>query len=573
MECIFCNLAEIVETKNISDKCDIDKWRKINYETKLGKGTMILAAQGSRPEPIIFNINLKGWYRIYISLIKMRSDSYTHIKLTDDIWYTGIRPSSAFPPAKWCVSEYIEEVYWKSADLTNQKIIVAKPETTFSEITSGIVWIRCEEMTEDEVNKYQNNSEKNRCVQMHFDEDLYSDDVYKNECDYLMKPAMMKNSSVDFCSYEYSFDYDRCDKPSYLPILNSDKVWRNGDYKFNSLRDSFIKNLINFSKENNISLYAANRMSVSNFSTPYNRDSWNKKFVKNHPEFYCRNRDKSIVNVCSYAFDEVQQYVIGGMIEMIKQGFDGISMLYHRGMHIGFEKPVIDRFVKRYPNVDPFVLPVSDERLNGVWRDIMTEFMRKVKNTLESTFDRHIPINVITDYSLESSKNFGLDVEKWAEERLIDSASQADMETFEDLTDCMSDDNCEIIDMDKYKKRILDYPPIRRVFGTNVEYVCKNMKNYLALEEKYGVKIYNVLPWVHTVPIDQYEEIIEKMKLNGAKRFLSWNTNHLFSDLPEWHIVSSIGNYRDEKIVLRKHYRVLSLDNSCISHFNPNWRG
>ena len=563
----------ITDSKNISDICEIDKWRKINYETKLGKGTMLLAAQGSSPSSVEFDINLKGWHRIYISMIKLRSDSYTHIKLTDDLWYSGVRPSSAFPPAKWCVSEYIEEIYWKSADLTNQKIIMAKPGMTFGDFTSGLVWIRCVEMTESEINEHLNNLHKIPCVQTHFDEDLYSDEIYENEYDYLMKPAMMINSNADFCSYEYSFDYDRCDKTSYLPILNTDKGWRKGDYIFEEKKDKIIKNLLDFGKENKITFYAANRMSVSSFSTPYNRDSWNKKFVKNHWEFYCRNRDNSIVNVCSYAYDEVQQYVIDGMVQMIKYGFDGISMLYHRGMHIGFEKPVIENFKKRYPEINPYVLPASDERLNGIWCEIMTGFMRKVKNTLDSTFDRHIPINVITDYSLESSKRFGLDVEKWAEEGLIDSASQADMETFEDLTDCMCDDNPEIIDMDKYNKRILDYPPIRRIYGTDVEYVCKNMKNYLELEEKYGVKIYNVLPWVHTVTLEEYEKIIEKMKQCGAKRFLSWNTNHIFSNLPEWHIVSSIGNYRDEKIVLRKHYRVLSLDNSCISHFNPNWRG
>ena len=98
-------------------------------------------------------------------------------------------------------------------------------------------------------------------------------------------------------------------------------------------------------------------------------------------------------------------------------------------------------------------------------------------------------------------------------------------------------------------------------------------KKYNMIEEKYGVTVYHDLPWVNSLNVEEYENFVKLIKSNGAKKFLSWNTNHIATNLPEWHIVSSIGNHRDTDIVLRTHYRVLSLDNSCISHFNPNWRG
>ncbi len=573
MEYLFCDLPSIAENKeNIADGCYENKWRKIDYKTKMGKGIMLVAAQDAYPEKIKLNINLKGWFRIYVCLVKMRSESYTYIKLSDDICYTGLRTAKSLVPAKWCTTEYVEEVYWKCSDLTNQQVYLARPKANFM-CTSGLVWIRCEKMTEAEIKEYKDNMPKNRCVQMHFDEDSYAEDSFKCIDDYLIRLNMLEDSNTDFCSFEYSFDYDRAEVPHNMPILKHDKKWREGDIGFDAVKEEVYKKCLDFAHKQNIPLYAANRMSIANFSAPYSRESWNKKFVKENTQYYCKNRDGSIANVCSYAYDEVQQYAISNMLEMIQKGFDGISMIFHRGMYIGFDKPVIERFKCKYPDINPCTLPACDERLNGIWSDFMTEFMRRIRNSLDRYSDKRIPINVIADYGLESSKNFGVDVERWAKEKLIDSASQGDMETYEDLTDCMCDGNPDIIDMDKYSKRILDYPIIRRFFGTDPEYVCSRMNEYIKLEKEYGIKVYHVLPWVHSVDINDYEDIVTKMKENGAKRFLCWNTNHLAWDLPEWHIVSHIGNKRNKNIDIRKYYRVLSIDNSDISHFNPNWRG
>lgn len=59
----------------------------------------------------------------------------------------------------------------------------------------------------------------------------------------------------------------------------------------------------------------------------------------------------------------------------------------------------------------------------------------------------------------------------------------------------------------------------------------------------------------------------------GAKRFLAWNTNHMTWDLPEFHIVSNIGNEPGVDVTLRKFYKVLSIDDNNISQVVANWRG
>ena len=568
---LFCNLPEIAGNKEIiSQKCEQGKWRSMEYRTKLGQGQLLAAAEDVYPEPVILNLNLKGWFKLYISLFDMDSTNYVFVKLSGDEEYTPVRQNRNGNPKNWIYSEYMEEIYWKCADMTNQQVILAKPEANFLSV-SGLAWIRCEEMTEEEIENYKGSLNKeNKCVQMHMDVDSFIEDRTQDKKEHFAKLHMLKDTNVDFCSLEYASTYDHeSDGDCWMPMRSSFKCVT-GKYTY----DEMFKKYLDYAHRNGIRLYATERMSMAILNAHFENSLFsNNRFIIKNKQYYCKNRDGSAVNACSYAFEGVGDYVIDHMIRMVKMGFEGVSMIFHRGMHIGFEQPVIDRFAKLYPGVNPCLLPITDQRLHGVWCEFMTDFMRRVRRSLDIVSQEHIGINVITDYGLETSKNLGLDVECWAREGLIDSASQGDMETFEDLTDCMDDSNPEVIDLEKYKKRLEDSPVIKRNFCTNVKKVCQHMPEYLKLEELYGIKVYHVLPWVHTILPEKYGNVVEEMQSCGAKRFLAWNTNHMTWNLPEFHIVTRIGNKPDVTMTLRKFYRVLSLDNTDISQFYPNWRG
>ena len=136
----------------------------------------------------------------------------------------------------------------------------------------------------------------------------------------------------------------------------------------------------------------------------------------------------------------------------------------------------------------------------------------------------------------------------------------------EKVEDAVVEEEPEVIDLDKYNKALCERTVVKRSFATNVPKVLENIPKYQKLKE-YGVDVYCVIPWVHTIQPEEYDEIIEQMKKAGAEKFHSWNTNHLVWDLPEWYVVSKIGNARDDSIVRRKFYRVLSLNGHDISQF------
>ncbi len=560
-EFVFSNLGSLVNEKNnISPDFEDNKWRIMEYSTGKYKGEMLITTEAGLPEDISVDLNLEGIYQIYICVPRLRAANYLNVKLSGDLCFTGLMASDK-APKNWMTEEYVEELYWKTADLTGQKIVFSKADSIITSAT-GVAWVRC--VPVDKMPP----AITNKCVQMHNDEDVAAQDMQKSDDDYLMKVYPIANTNAEFVSFEFSFDYDGVPDPGKAHLLGYDTRWDEGNYRYREKADTIYKKAVDFAHKNGFGIYAANRMCVSNFVVPYTRFGWNSNFVENNHQFYIKTRIGETVRVCSYAYDEVQDYVISNFVNMLKYGFDGITLIMHRGIHIGFDQPVIDRFKELYPDVDPCTLPFSDERLHGVWCEFMNKFMRKLRNAV----GKDIRINTITDYGMTTSKHLGLDVEYWAKNGLIDSAAHADMEIFENLEGCMSDDNPGLIDLEKYKKELTERHVVTRKFGCNVDKVCENIPAFEKLRELYGIDVYHVLPWVGRKLPEEYPGIIERMEKAGAKKFLSWNTNHLMRDLPEWYTVSHIGN-EPEDVELRKFYRVITLDGNYIAEFQPNWRG
>lgn len=556
---IFFDLPAIVENKNLVARENTPgKWIGKPYVTKLGAGMLLIAPEQDRVEDLVLGLNLQGWHRIYLSMVDLGSDTYTHVKLTEDLCFAGVRVPSRGNPKVWKPYEYIQEFYWKSADLTNQKLILRSPDNASSHL-SNLVWIRCEEMSQEEISLCQ--QEKQRCVFSHLDIDPFVMEKFDSYDDTLMHLQSLKNSNTEICMIETGFHNDRLDlEGSYSLQTFWQRKWQGENFDYETL----CRNYTQYGHRLGMKIYAGFRMSAANFAM--GPAMYNKHFFRDNPQLFCKNRDGSTVNVCSYAYAETQDYMLNHLLTVAPWGFDGISLIFIRGMHLGFEQPVLDRFAAAYPGVDPLVLPISDPRLHGIWCQIMTEFLRKLRSRLDSK----IKINILTDYGLITSKCLGLDVATWAKEGLIDSACQSDMETYEDLEGCLNPDGT--IDPERYREKTLDTEILRRNFGTNPEKALAHAREYLDLT-RYGIDVYHILPWVHTCTLSEYNHYVEQLQTLGATKFHAWNTNHMACNLPEAHTVQTIGNLQHRVPDPFNCYRTLSLFGSDISGFNPDWRG
>lgn len=572
---IYSALEEIAVNKEmIKEKTTTDYWQSMEYETAEIKGKLLLAGELTNPkEELVLCPKLKGWHKIYIAFLDLAHEarSRIYIRLSDENVFHSIRSSRASKPGQWASYEYIEEVFWRCVDLSENDIIIKKPNLC-EKFSTGIAWIRCVAMTQEEIEAYKHDRGTMDYKQGHFhyDEDSNIDEAHETIQDTLVKFACLKDADAKICSVEFMDSYDNNDTATITPIRIEDREYAVGNKKVYSMKREVHKARIELLHTYGIKAYAAYRMSIANFQTP-SKCLAQLDFVKNHPEFYCRTREGNIVKVCSYAYKEVQDYVIGAFKEALSYGFDGVSLLYQRGIHIGFELPVLEAFYKRYPEIDAQRLPVADKRLNGIWREIMTDFMKRLTAELDEFAGRHIPINIITDYSPQTSYNYGLDIEEWSRLGIIDSICQDNMETFEELEGCMKEDG--MIDMNKYKEKMAVRPIVRRYHHNLLEKTVKGAKSYSEIAEKYDVEFFGGMPWATAQP-EINIQFRNALRDVGVTKFSAFNFCHSSWDMPACHILSKMCHEEiREEDWKPSFYRVLSLDESNIGTYNPNWRG
>lgn len=150
------------------------------------------------------------------------------------------------------------------------------------------------------------------------------------------------------------------------------------------------------------------------------------EFYEAHPEWRCVDHDGTPTMHLSYAVEEVQDHLIEVYREVLKIGADGAGFLFHRGMPmILWEEPFCRRFIARH-GIDPRKLAEDDPRTLELRSEIVTGFIRKIRRALdEARAERgkdspRLKLAVSTFATKADNRKFGLEVERWIKEGLID---------------------------------------------------------------------------------------------------------------------------------------------------------
>lgn len=565
-EILFSYLDKYVEdSESVSVSLTSDKWYLMPYRCGDISGKMLFSGELTNPPDVRLKLGLCGYYKIFIGTINLRSKDLFNLKLSSDESFDAMTGPTMEARHTWDPCEYFEEFLWRCAELKGDELVLRKPESMWNN-ACALAFVRCVPVTREEYLAFNTPSGKD-FVHGHMDEDPNDEDVYGNKTEVLCRYRQLTGGDINEMSLEFSFDYDT-ENEQNTNILRSERSWQRGDAIFSSVKESAYRERVDYLHSHGISVYAANRMSVTTFTAPYSNSFWTKRgFVDTHPEYYCRTRLGEEIKICSYAYPEVRKYVIDRFVEMMKYGYDGVTLILHRGLHIGFEEPVLLEFAKRYPEIDPHTLPVTDDRLNGVFCHFMTEFMRELRAALIPFCGGKAKINVITDYTPETSRHFGLDVASWAREGLCDRVMQGIMEVYEDLSGLLNEDGT--IDLSLYREKLKKDSVIRRYHHTDLCKAVEGSKAYMKLLEGTKTAYSAALPWQHRVVYSEIESYKETLRNIGVKNFFAWNTNHTILDVAETHAIMG----RGEEYYTVNRYRTLMLDGSNMSEFNPNWRG
>ena len=580
--------ALVVEKNRISTERTKNKWHEVPYQTDKFDGKLLVAAELSFPKKVTLKLNLKGWHKIYLGFLNYAGGNGLHtlFRLTDDTAPAILMPDMFNKQVVdgynyWATYQWMEEGFWKCADLTGQDIILEKPKN--QDTCSCLAFIRVEEMTEKEVEEY-NSFKAPKNMMYHFDTDwLFWYNDYKSIKEYTNCVDRFSHGTGEIIVQETYFE-------DFEPIANYSleakhvrKDYQRRYHKYLKNSDAITKTVIGRAHELGMDIYAGTRMEMGNFLSPLDCKLLNKKFVIDHPEYAIYTRDGRRTSILSYAYKQVRDWEINRLLKSVERGYDGVSLFFIRGVVVGFEKPVADRFESKYgKDIKITELPISDLRVNGVMCSFITEFIQELRSKLDDysakTGRKKIKINAIVCYDTESSRFIGCDVETWLKQGLVDSISQGLMATYEDLDGCYSEENLELIDIEKYKQTLNKRAIIKRYHHDKEDTVIGGAKTLLELTKKYGVDFYASLPWQGKDP-DYFVKLAQKQYEQGATKLISWNASHVAENLARVNLLKSLGD-KDfalklplENMYYRKLYRVMSLDNTDISTYNPSWLG
>ena len=571
-----------------------DKWEVVNYKTKFISGTGILASLRCFPENIEINPELKGWYKIYLGIVSDDAYNAINIKLAGDEFSQMVRPGNIDPYINWNHFEVIEESFYKASDMTDKTITLGKPDIDMT-YSASLMWIRFVPMSDEEVKIHLDDitNPKYKNIYAHMDTDFtwLDKEDYSNVHNYCKNLYNMKDSHVKVVAQEVFLDINE-ESPSYKePIPYAHRRPR-GENVYAHVRlerwksqiknaDAIIKEQVNYAHKYNMEFFIAHRMSLGNGVIPFAADLNRVKYYDEHPEFSCMSRDGKRLSFMSFAYDEIQDFVVEKFNKFAKNGIDGITLIFTRGLFVAFEQPVIDLFKERYGDEEDIrTLPYSDPRVGEIKSEFMTRFIRKLRNSLDKISEElnrnRIKIYITAYCSMDDFKNEGISVEALAKEKLIDGVVQSNMTVWEDIEGCI-DENGKI-DLAKYEKKAEDEFIIKRAAGNELERNLAGLVDYNRIAEEYGIKIYSEIQWENSVQPPKYKEAAENLLRVIKGNVALWDCYpHRVSRLCEWHVTSKLSSLeRIEKInpdEFRTVYKVLNYEEEDMRYHNPNWVG
>lgn len=421
-------------------------WKVLEYETRDGlSGKCIASLPDTGAPEVRLSLNKKGWYAVYVGLGGMGrfafgQNSEARMKLTDDAAFQHRRYSGA--------RDDIDEVFFKAADLTGQDLhfaqmrMKAKLEQLFPDVTPRqtiIMYIKLVPLTDAEVDwikaERADKSKHNLIATL----DAFSW-IHRNY------PTTKEEFLEDFEHYRYS-DFgtlswqiiggDLVNYPSKLGTIPgelTDDFSRTGDgyvtrsiQKFIADGEDHTKLAVEAARSMNKKIYIGYRAEAFQ-ATPSFEDYFTSRFYRAHPEYRAYDRDGTPAMRLSYAVPEVREHIYGILREVLQYQPDGIEIIYFRGLPLMlWEDAFSNRFREKY-GADAKTVLENDPRLYELRGEIMTGFMRDVRKLLddvqkEQGRKQRYELMTAVVHNENDNRKFGLDVETWVKEGLVDKIS------------------------------------------------------------------------------------------------------------------------------------------------------
>lgn len=376
-EVLLTDMSRCQPGEALSSDARHGHWQLVPFETDEVSGTMVWARPETEAPEITLPLGVRGWHAIYLGFAgwTWAGNPRLGVKLSGDPCMVQVESDTDL--------RYLEEGFWKIADLTGQDLVIAQ-QTRAEARPASLAYVRLVALGEDAVRRYKDRSGSRRLIAMRDGhgfsrsaEEIRGEIEPYRDTDF--GKLFLETWHGDRSNYPaevgvpFGQDVEDFPKPIYRVMAECAQGMR--EQGVDTLRVS-----LDHAHEMGLELYAGMRMGFFGVCPP--AQMLESPFFREHAELRCRDWDDTQVSHLSYAFPEVRQYVLGLLGDVARYDIDGVNLIFRRGQpYVLYEKPLVDGFKKR-AGIDPRKLGEKDER----WRWYEREFIPKALWCVSTSF-------------------------------------------------------------------------------------------------------------------------------------------------------------------------------------------
>jgi len=413
-------------------------WRAIDYATDTFSGVMLVATEESDAPDVTYPVKRDGWHEVYVGIYRkpFEERKQVAVKLTDDPAFTEL---SGLPGEKDHRENWIDEIFWKAADLTGRGI-------TLSQITlptprhAWVAYIKLVPLSDRRVAEIEADRRRKDTKRLFVHTDAHFSNVNGSKQELLKYLVPLRNTDVARVYWEAGggdrvLYFSKLAQDFSAPLRNSggadsvffprkiDREWAETWAAYHRNRVDPLRVAAEFAHKIGVELHASYR--TAGFVYPPPHDDLYGAFAREHPELFCVDRDGTKLARVSYAFPETRQYVISLFREMAEYPIDGVCVLYNRRPPlVAYEAPLVEGFKSRF-GLDPRQLDPHDERWLRFRFEVLTQFMRELRAEMDAVGTKQkrakrLAISAVV-FREEENLLHGMDLKTWIKDGLVDT--------------------------------------------------------------------------------------------------------------------------------------------------------
>jgi len=406
-------------------------WQLIEYEAEGISGKMISAGPETAAPDVTYPLHLRGWHALRVGIWGMSLaagvENVIEVRLTDDPCFTTFTREK---PSLFT----LEEGLWRQADLSGQDLVIRHHKSGFP-TTASLAYVRLTPLTDDEVRQIQEDRQskgsKRLIAANDGDSDLYMKRPTTKE-ELVARIEPYRNTDFKKIFWEIGYGSTTLYRGTHGKMLGEgiEDFPRIGDrYTAESLRILTaggidpLRTVIDYAHSMGLEFHVSQR--IEQFATPPPwEELYSTDFYHEHPELRLVDKDRTEVVGLSYAYPEVRDFFVSALKEAASCGADGVAVIYARAPPlILYEKPLIEGFKVEH-GIDPRSLDEKDDRWLTYRATFVTQFMREMRQAMDAVGERlgkRLETSAITLASRKINLSYGMDVEAWVKEGLIDN--------------------------------------------------------------------------------------------------------------------------------------------------------